>query len=148
MNMDVTEILPRLWLGNKKSANDIRFLKKYNITNVLTVYEDEDAIAKYSGIKYLVIPIRDHQTCNVNFNSTYQLTGEFIKNALNDGSILVHCKKGHHRSAAVVAAYMIKHLKINPTDAILYINRRRPEALTKNKCMTSNLLPYYRFLNY
>ena len=143
---DVNEIVHGLWLGNLKSAYDRGFLYNYKIKHILTLYEDFDNTKKYKDINYMIIPIRDINTCNTGTDTInlFNQTNQFILNALkNKENVLVHCKKGHHRSGAVVAAFLIKHYNYDYDDAIKYINKLRPCALRRDKCMSNALFTYY-----
>lgn len=143
---DVTEILPNLWLGNYKTARDSCFVKKYNIQYIISVIEVCDK--KHCGVTYLHFPIKDKSTCNKNLVTMFDVTSDFIKMALyNNAGILVHCKEGHHRSASVVAAFLLKYLNLDYITAIAYIHQRRPNALTRNTCMSKALFKYYIYLN-
>jgi len=141
---NVDEILPNLWLGNYQSSLDIRFLKKNNIRYVIrltkTVYRE------YPDIIYINIPISDDELCNENidFTGIFNKTSDFIKEVLvNNYGILVHCKRGHHRSASIVAAFLIKYIKVDYTTSISYINNIRKCALRRNTCIGKNLYKYY-----
>lgn len=145
---DVNEVIPNLWLGNVKSAYDKSFLDKYNITNVLTIMTDFDNRYRYNGINYFVIPIKDENSCTVNMIGIFDMSTQFIFDALRrKEGILVHCKQGHHRSAAIVAGFLIKYLRVAYLSAILYINYLRPCALVRKTCMSDNLFNYYLYLN-
>lgn len=140
---DVNEIVPNLWLGNLKSAYSKSFLDNYKIKNILTLYEDFDYTKKINGINYLIIPIRDRDLDNIKLNELFDLTNQFIYQALKrKEGILVHCKKGHHRSGATVAAFLIKCYKFKYEDAIKYINSLRPCALRRDKHMSNELFKY------
>lgn len=145
---DVNEIIPNLWLGNLKSAYDKQFLDNYKIKNILTVMDEFDNDYKYNDITYLVIPIKDEDTCDKNMINIFDVATLFIFNALKSNeSILVHCKKGHHRSAAIVAAFLIKYLKIDYYSSLMYLNNLRPYALVRKTCMSDNLFKYYLHIN-
>lgn len=145
---DVSEVIPNLWLGNVKSAYDKQFLNTYKIKNILTIMEGFDNKYKYDGITYLVVPIRDVDTCNKDMINIFDVATLFIFNSLkNNENILVHCKKGHHRSAAIVAAFLIKYLKIDYYPSIAYLNQLRPCALVRKTCMSDNLFKYYLHIN-
>ena len=151
---DATEIVPGLYLGNKSSSESIVFLKKQNIRTILRIMEYENKprqlkMYKYikDGIQYYDIPIKDIDLCHVNLNNFFDGTSEIIKNSLkNNNNILVHCKRGHHRSGTVVAAFLIKHLKLNYITAVTYINQLRKCALRRETCMVRGLFKYFMYL--
>jgi protein-tyrosine phosphatase len=139
---DVSEILPGVWLGNSSSALDIDFLTKFKITYIINV--TKDVPNKYNHIKYLHIPIDDIDACSINLIRLFDKATEFIMSVLSKNEkILVHCKKGHHRSASVVAAFMMRYLKIDYLSAITYINNVRNCAMVRNTCMMNGLFKYY-----
>ncbi len=145
---DVNEIIPNLWLGNVKAAYDKKFLDTYKIKYILTIMDNFDDKFKYNDITYLVIPIKDINVCSRNMINIFDMATLFILHALkNKEGILIHCKKGHHRSAAIVVAFLIKYLKVNYLSAITYINHLRPCALTRKTCMSENLFQYYLHIN-
>lgn len=145
---DVNEVIPNLWLGNVSAAYDKTFLDKYKIKYILTVMDEFDDKFKYNDITYLVIPIKDKDTSSRNMNSVFDIATLFILHALqNKENILVHCRKGHHRSAAIVVAFLIKYLKVDYTSATIYINYLRPYALIRKTCMTDHAFQYYLSIN-
>lgn len=145
---DVNEIIPNLWLGNCKAAYDKGFLMKYNIKYIITIMENFEEPFRLNCITYFIIPMNDKKLCSKNMINIFESTTDFIFKALKENSpILVHCKRGHHRSASVIAAYLIKYLKINYVVAINYINFLRPYALIRDTCMSKGLYEYYLYLN-
>lgn len=145
---DVNEIIPNLWLGNVQSAYNKKFLKSYNIKYILTIMDSFNNNYKYDDITYLVIPIKDEQACERNMINIFDIATKFIYNALsNNEAILVHCKKGHHRSAALVVAFLFKYLQIDYLAALRYINLLRPCAVRRNTCMGNQLFKYYLHTN-
>lgn len=145
---DVNEIIPNLWLGNVKSAYNKNFLQTYKIKNIITIMDDFDKNYKYDDVIYLVIPIKDKNACTKNMTNIFDITTKFIYNSLaNNEPILVHCKKGHHRSAAIVAAFLIKYLNADYLKTLQYINHLRPCAMRRNTCMGNHLFKYYLNIN-
>lgn len=145
---DATEILPNLWLGNYVSALSKPFLKKFNIKNIVNVTQEVPCkfnnISNINNIDYLHLPIVDNDTCGVNLNELYDKTSQYIYNSLSKGNgVLIHCLRGHHRSASVLCAFLMRFLDISHIDGISYINQLRECALTKNKCMVKELANYY-----
>lgn len=141
---DVNEVVPNLWLGNRKSAYSKKFLDKYNIKYIITIMDEFDSKYRYNHIKYLVIPLKDVDTCQLNMIPIFEKTSNYINYILkkNEG-VLVHCKNGHHRSASLVVAYMIRYLNTNYNATVKYIRYLRPCALRNRKCISDWLRKYY-----
>lgn len=146
---DVNEVIPNLWLGNIKAAYNRNFLTEYKIKYILTVMDDFNEQYRYNDIIYLTIPIKDENTCDVgNMINFFETATLFILQALQKNeAILVHCKAGHHRSAAIVCAFLFKYLKVNYLSTLSYINYLRPCALVRKTCMSDNLFNYYLYIN-
>lgn len=143
---DVNEVIPNLWLGNLKSAYNHSFLVKYNIKYIITITDQFDEKFRYndSSINYLNIPLKDTDICSVDMISLFEKTSKFINYALkNNKGVLVHCKNGHHRSATIVAAYLIKYSNTDYQLVISYIKKLRPCAFRNQKCITEWLQKYY-----
>jgi len=142
---DVDEIIPKLYLGNEKASYDLNFLKQYNIKYVIRMMPEYDKIREYPGIVYFHIPIRDSKTCpnNVNYTQMFQQLTQLLDYLLKQpGNTLIHCKRGHHRSASVVAAYLIKYKGFSYIQSINYIKKFRPYALRKTTCIMNELYKY------
>lgn len=145
---DVNEIIPNLWLGNYKSACNKYFLQNYKIKNIITIMDKFDEKCRFDNITYLTIPIKDKFVCDKDMGPVFELVSTFIHNSLNKNEpILVHCAKGHHRSAALVVAYLIRYKKCNYIKCIEYINKLRPYALRRDTCMSKHLFTYYKKIN-
>lgn len=147
---DVDEIIPRLFLGNYKSSYSTQFIREHNIKYIIRVMPEFDNDKIYNNVIYIHIPIKDDQTCLKNLNNLYEYTSDTIAKILlykKDAGILVHCKRGHHRSAAVIVAFLIKYLKLNFNTGIKYINDKRPCALRRRSCMVIALENYAKTMN-
>lgn len=148
---DVNEIIPSLYLGNNKASYDVDFLTKYKITHIIRVMKEFDYNNMYNTITYFHIPIEDNKICTVyknNINNLLDFTSDTINKLLSNknNNILVHCKKGHHRSAVVICAFLIKYLNVCLNNAVLYIHKLRLCALTRDSCMVKALLNYNDYL--
>jgi protein-tyrosine phosphatase len=51
----------------------------------------------------------------------------------NGNTIYVHCKFGHGRSPALVAAYFIRYKGMSVDEAIKFISNKRPEVHVENR---------------
>lgn len=145
---DVNEIIEGLWLGNFKAAYNEKFLRDYNIKHVLTIMDNFDINKKINGVNYMVIPLKDIQICQFDPIVFFEKTNNFIQNGLSKGEgVLVHCKKGHHRSASAVVAFIIANYRIDYENTIKYINKLRPCSLKRETCMTKGLFQFYKHIN-
>lgn len=144
---NVDEIIPNLWLGDYHSSQSIGFLKRYNIKCIIRIMP-EKTLLKFNTIKYVIVPIKDKDICNDNLNQLFDNLSEIIHHHLmrNEG-VLIHCKRGHHRSATVTAAYLMKYYNYDYISVIKMINKIRPCSLNRGNCMMKSLYRYYQKLH-
>lgn len=141
---DVNEVVPGLWLGNCNSAYNHEFLNQYNIKYVISIIDKFDERFRYNNINYMIIPVKDTAICQLDMIPLFDTTSNLIKHALKKNKgVLVHCKNGHHRSATLVAAYLIRDLNMSYESSIAYIKTLRPCALRDRKCILEWLKRYY-----
>lgn len=144
---NVDEVVPNLWLGDIQSSYDKHFLISNNISYIIRVMPKFDKTKMFSHIKYLHIPVKDKQLCGYNLNPFFDNISDFIKDAYrSQKGILVHCKRGHHRSASIIAAFMMKHLGLNYYKTVRYINHLRPCSLRRETCVGHALYQYHLYL--
>ena len=146
---DVSEIYPGLWLGNYKAATNYKFIKKHDIQYIINV--SKDVPNAFDDIDYLHIPIDDDEMCFKDLEKLvkiYDIATDLINECISSNkNILIHCKRGHHRSACIVAAYLIKYHGAKYSNAISYINSIRKCALVRNTCMMQALTKYSQLLD-
>jgi len=154
---DADEFIPHVWLGNFKSSNDEVFLQKNNIKIIVRVMQEDYPTKKIICTKFgyiyqdknkriiYSIPYHDIQTCELNITNLLLDACDFMSMALDSkiGNILIHCKRGHHRSAAVAVAFLTKKYLIKYDEAIKYINSIRKCALRRSTCMVKGLYDFY-----
>lgn len=144
---DADLIIPNLWLGNKNAALNEDFIKKSNIKYIVNITDGIDSPFPY--ITYYHIPIKDKKMCSpeseqVMYN--YIDTAlEFIYRGLKENvGVLVHCRKGHHRSANIILIFMMKYLNVGYIPCTIYINNIRPLSLKRHTCVNKWVLNYYK----
>jgi len=144
---DCDLIIPNLWLGNKYSALDENFIRSSNIKYVINV---TDGIhSPFPFITYYHIPIKDKKMCD---SQSREVMYTYIDTAINiilkglqeNVGVLVHCRRGHHRSANIVLIFLMKYLKIGYIPTMIYINSIRPYSFKRNTCVNKWVMNYYR----
>ncbi|KAI8092178.1 protein-tyrosine phosphatase-like protein [Gilbertella persicaria] len=118
------QVWPHIWLGGYKALESHSFLKKNNITHILTLghfkhtYEPDQFVHK-------IIRITDNPEANI--IQYFPETVEFISHAVDKNeNILVHCLAGVSRSPTVVTAYLMATQKLRYKEALAKIRQSRP----------------------
>ncbi|TKS83562.1 Dual specificity protein phosphatase 10 [Collichthys lucidus] len=144
-NAVVSPILPFLFLGNERDAQDLDLLLRLNIGYVVNVTTHLPLYHVNSGLRYKRLPATDNSKQNL--RQYFEEVFEFIEEAYQSGQgVLVHCQAGVSRSATVVIAYLMKHTLMTMTDAYKYVRSRRP-VVSPNLNFMGQLLEFERDLN-
>mmetsp|Transcript_21305 Transcript_21305/g.60322 ORF Transcript_21305/g.60322 Transcript_21305/m.60322 type:complete len:497 (+) Transcript_21305:74-1564(+) len=160
-SLDANEIRPRLWLGSKDAATDLKRLAGLKLTHVLSVgteFPERLGIASLDDKAAFQGRVVEGRSSS---NRTYLREGGkkdpftrlfvavddvssadlaqyfdecrlFISEGLAQGRVLVHCCHGRSRSVAVAAAFLILKEKLSVAAALLSIRERRPSASPKS----------------
>ncbi|GFY38208.1 dual specificity protein phosphatase 3 [Trichonephila inaurata madagascariensis] len=132
---DCDEVYPGIFIGNDISATNLEFLDRSNIGYVLNAAHGLDSRMnmiepmterQYSlrGIRFLGIPAIDSMSYPIDRHFDEAI--HFIREALQSGkNILVHCKQGISRSAALVLAYLIAEQRMSAQEATRTVRQRR-----------------------
>ena len=130
--VDCDEVYQGLFIGDKATASNIKFLKKYGITHVLNAAEGKDeglvdlssSYFEGSGITYLGFPLWDTPCCNL--LPYFGCASEFISNAISSGGkCLVNCQMGVSRSAACAISYLMISHGMDAKDVLTLFRKRR-----------------------
>ena len=139
-------ILPRLWLGDKKSSTDPDFLKTAGITTVFNATKD----LPFSHLvqrKYRV-PVDDNlQPAEIKNMAEWSPEIVYkVVNEYNQGSvILIHCYAGMQRSAAIMAMTLIA-LSGHPASQVMpYIRSRREVAFFPSANFLQSILGFEKY---
>ncbi|XP_068600483.1 uncharacterized protein si:dkey-175m17.7 [Brachionichthys hirsutus] len=144
-NAVVSAILPFLFLGNERDAQDLDLLLHFDIGYVVNVTTHLPLYHVSAGLRYKRLPATDNSKQNL--RQYFEEVFEFIEEAYQSGQgVLVHCQAGVSRSATIAIAYLMKHTLMTMTDAYKYVRSRRP-VVSPNLNFMGQLLEFERDLN-
>lgn len=141
-------IKPGLYLGNCNAARDLQTLTKYKINHILTI--DNCPLPRHipelktlvTGYKYICLSDLPSEDLLTHFDET----DKFIRLALKNGSILVHCHGGVSRSATVVLAHIMKSDRLTYVEAYNEVKSKRSIIYPNRGFVTQ--LELYREMGY
>ena len=110
-----SKIAKGLYLGNKENAHNKTYLKALGITHILNVARQAKCPHK-GHFSYKKISLLDTDKEDILDHLDTALT--FIDSGIKSGGVLVHCISGISRSAAFVAAWLIKRDHITAKKAV------------------------------
>lgn len=126
-----SEIVPGfLFLGTRDFASSAARLRAVGLTHVLSLLTEEEA--DMSGPVEAAL---EHHLVFLDDADDADLVGAlpqcfaFLDGAAGAGRVLVHCNRGRSRSAAVVAAYVMKDRGVSLERAVSFVASHRPCVL-------------------
>ncbi|XP_036438147.1 dual specificity protein phosphatase 10 [Colossoma macropomum] len=145
-NAELTPILPFLFLGNERDAQDLDQMQRMNIGYILNVTTHLPLYHYDLGLfNYKRLPATDSNKQNL--RQYFEEAFEFIEEAHQAGKgLLIHCQAGVSRSATIVIAYLMKHTWMTMTDAYKFVKTRRP-IISPNLNFMGQLLEFEEDLN-
>ncbi|XP_069824421.1 dual specificity protein phosphatase 10-like [Dendropsophus ebraccatus] len=143
---ELSLILPFLFLGNEKDAQDLGRMVTLNIGHVLNVTTHLPLYHAESGaLRYKRLPATDNSKQDL--RQYFEEAFEFIEEAQQEGKgVLIHCQAGVSRSATVVIAYLMKHTLMTVGDAYKFVKGKRP-IISPNLNFMGQLLEFESDLN-
>ena len=147
----VTQICPGLFLGGEESALDVRLHQKLSLALVVNCSNHIPFSKSANGriCHYVKVPVEDNLRVK-EVNKMAKLlpsTIAKIHDTLADGkSVLVHCRLGRQRSAAVVAAYLMYRDGMTPENAMQMVKELQPDAFQPFPNFSSALVEYHTHL--
>lgn len=140
------EILPGLWLGNKRASQDIGWLKARGIRVIFNCTKD---IPFPHGVvdRMYRVPVDDslQQDDLRNLEHwSWEICYKLQQERQQGHPILVHCFAGMQRSAAVVAMYLIACYRCPAEEAIAFIKSKRNVAFLGNVNFLSSIKGFER----
>lgn len=123
----ISEILPSLYLCGAGVAIPV-FLEKLGITCVINAAPElpDTPLPMTDGISpaYLQVPVLDKS--DINISDYFDEVSDLIEKVRQtNGKTMVHCVAGVSRSASLVLAYLMKHMKMSLKDAFELVRTAR-----------------------
>ncbi|KAK5621706.1 Dual specificity protein phosphatase 22-B [Crenichthys baileyi] len=122
---DWRTILPDLYLGNIKDAQDRELLAQHNITHILSIHDTAAPVLE--DMTYLCISAADHSKQNLiqYFRESIMFIHE---SRLKGDGCLVHCVAGVSRSVTLVVAYIMTVTGRGWVESLAAVRAARPCA--------------------
>ncbi|KAJ0065664.1 hypothetical protein NL108_015189 [Boleophthalmus pectinirostris] len=125
MGNGINKVLPGLYLGNIKDAQDKELLKAHNITHILSIHDNAAPVLE--DITYLCISASDHSKQNL--TQYFKDSIIFIHESRMKGEgCLVHCVAGVSRSVTLVVAYIMTVTGRGWVESLAAVRAARPCA--------------------
>ncbi|KAI4466347.1 dual specificity protein phosphatase 12 family member [Holotrichia oblita] len=124
ISIDIIE--KNLYLGGLSAARDIKTLKCYKITHILTI--DTSPLPNYITTKLKQLNtkfIRLSDYPKEDLLSHLDSCISFINDGVYKGKVLVHCFCGISRSASVIIAYMMRKYSLSYDEALRTVKSKR-----------------------
>ena len=137
------EIIPNVYLGNRNSARDKELLDK-----IYLVVNCSEELTFYSGkTKNFRVNVPDNLSLDCNLKILVyvnQILPVMFKCYNEKKPILVHCRAGMHRSATVIACFLMKYFNFNKDSAIQFIKSKRYVAFFPGPNFDLSLELFYK----
>jgi len=143
--MHANLILPRLWLGDYDSSQDLDFIKRNRITVIVNCTKDLPFLKLYGIFKYRV-PVHDNLQ-----PEEIQLMTQWLKKIVpiidyhhqKGRCILVHCAAGIQRSAVVMLSYLCQYHFHDASEALTRLKAKRPVVFTPYMNFKDSFCQYF-----
>lgn len=138
-------ISERIFVGTWRDAADEKLLRQMCITHTLNVARelvDTEEMHRVESVPFVTsksIPLSD--SLDEDIVHHFEDAFEFIRGATRNGRILVYCRRGMSRSAAIVVAYLMESEGMSFCDAHNDVKDKRP-------CISLNLAFLQRLQEY
>ncbi len=137
------EIVPQVWVGSRRDAHDPEFMRRHNIRHVINC--TRDVPFRFPRLNGFRIAVDDDFDENETMARNLPIAVAAIESAVGFGNegVLVHCVAGMQRSAAVVAALLMKRHRWTPAQAMAHMQSIKQETFRPYPTFARALADYY-----
>lgn len=142
----ISQIIPGLFLGNARDAEDLNVLQENQIQTIVNISTSIPCFHESNkSFDYITVPCHDSSNQNIlqYFESTFERIHQKLSNKKN---ILVHCQGGVSRSPSFVIGYLMKYQSKTFEQAYEFVRQQR-KIVNPNLNFISQLTQYQQILN-
>jgi protein-tyrosine phosphatase len=140
---EATQIVPNLWVGDRRSPCNEESLKANNIDMIVSAVYGATAYHPFE-FKYEKADLRDVASENI-LSEIDRLLPEIRQQVKSNHGVLIHCMEGKSRSVTIAAAYLIKYHHMSDKEALKYMKEKR-SCVNPNQGYLDQLRSYYETL--
>ncbi len=127
------EILPRLYIGSRRVAQNKEWLMSHSVRYILNAtrevsnfYEEEFQYKRYAfSRRVTLVRISITDSMDEDAKQYFEEASEFIRDGLaKECGVLVHCNEGRSRCATFTIAYLLRHEKWDLKKAFQVLSER------------------------
>jgi predicted protein tyrosine phosphatase len=139
------EIIPFLFLGDYKDAEHLSLNTKLvvNCTKNIPFFSHDSK----TNIRISVDDTPDDADILLNVWTTSDLFDNITNHIIQSQYILIHCQMGRQRSAATIAAFLMKTLRLSKNDAVQLIKSKKKEAFFPEPTFDNILTAYENYIS-
>jgi protein-tyrosine phosphatase len=118
----MSEIIPRVYVGNVDYAKNLKWLKDHNINFIINCAKELPNYHEGKGITYFHLLLHDSE--NESLGPYLLPSYNFIVNALNSSrknNILINCFAGMSRSTSITMFFLMRYFNISYPTAYRYM---------------------------
>ncbi|XP_026884463.2 dual specificity protein phosphatase 18 [Electrophorus electricus] len=133
------QITDYLYIGNSRTAKDSSVISHFKINCIINATEDVIKVCTPS-VEYVRVPVTDSPETQL--GEHFDTVADKIHKVRTEcGCVLVHCKAGVSRSAALCLAYLMKYRSLSLVEAHRLLKARRP-IIRPNSGFWQQLIEY------
>ena len=122
---DCDLVVDRLYIGSETAASNGSLLAALGVTHIVNLNGYGTKSAFPEGFEYYTVKMSD--SVFEDLNDDFWNAVEFVSEAIaGGGCVLVHCRRGISRSAALCVAYLMESRKLTFDAALAYLRKQRP----------------------
>ncbi|OHT13789.1 Dual specificity phosphatase, catalytic domain containing protein [Tritrichomonas foetus] len=122
---DCDFVINGLFIGGEAAARNKSLLQRLGITHIVNLNSGDSLVDEYDDYTYCSILLND--SVFEDLTPEFWNAINFIDNAIRqNGAVLVHCRRGISRSAALVVAYLMDCRGMKLEAAMSFLKKQRP----------------------